>query len=336
MELFGKLPLEDLEELGNLTRELIRENRYTNFIVVGASGFLGRWLATYFAFMRINAEFLGTLSLLVRNSDKMAEFRDMPQSALQMLIEVDGVNSESFRHLNTDRVVVFFAASSTSSATKKKEDTSSNALQVAETIFKHLPKQAITFVHLSSGGVYELGARQLQAVPKNYKTQADSDNPYISEKISLERWSTSLSLTGHLTAKNPRLFSFYGPGLQLDRHFAIGEFMEKGRRGLPIEIVGNPSNRRSYLHPRDAVWQLLLQCKSDDPIYTQIGSYNAITVSDAGKLIADLHGVDFRVLPRNGTLIDHYVPSDVPKAVEKDFEHGLRQWSHWLNKGLLS
>ncbi len=334
MKLFGKLPLEDLENLGDQTSEQIRDNRHTNFVVVGASGFLGRWLATYFTYLKMNGEFLGTLSLVVRNRDSLAEFREIHSAGLLKIIEVNSLNPVSFEHLKLNRTIVFFAASSTSTAKLKKENVNSPALQLAETVTGYLPKGEISFIHLSSGGIYEPGARQLLGIPKHFKTQLESDNAYVHEKIMLENWTTAQGLKNRFTALNPRLFSFYGPGLQLDRHFAIGEFIERARRGLPVEIVGNPRNRRSYLHPRDAVGQLLLQCNAGIPLHTQIGSTNPVTIEEVGKIIADLHGVEFRILESDYGNVDHYVPLDVPKSREKNFEQGLIQWSNWLSAGL--
>lgn len=336
MKLFGQLPLEDFEQIGYLTTELIRENRNTNFIIVGASGFLGRWLSTYFAYMQLNAEFLGTLSLIVRDKNTLAELLDLPESNCQKIIEVGSLNSSSFQHLNPNRTIVFFAASSTSTAKLEKEDAINPVLLLAEDIIRHLPSLEITFIHLSSGGIYQTGARKLSGIPRNYKTLSESHNYYINEKILLENWSEKLSLKTHCFTLNPRLFSFYGPGLQIDRHFAIGEFMERARRGLPVEVTGNPINRRAYLHPRDAIYQLLLQCTDNFPHHTQIGSANSITIQDTAQLIANLHGVKFRVLGTEENPIDHYVPLDVPKIAEKDFELGLKQWSNWLSQRLIN
>jgi nucleoside-diphosphate-sugar epimerase len=336
MELFGLLPLEDLEYVCNLASELISENRYANFVVVGASGFLGRWLSTFLTYLQVNAEFLGTLSLVVRNRQSLAEFKEMHSFGKQKIIEVNSLNSESFNHLNLNRTIVFFAASSTSTARLRKEDGQSSALHLAQCVVRHLPREKISFIHLSSGGIYEPGARLLSGIPKYFKTQQESDNAYIHEKILLENWTSELTLKNQISVLNPRLFSFYGPGLQLDRHFAIGEFLERARRGLPIEVNGNPSNRRSYLHPRDAIWQLLLQCIEGTPVHTQIGSTNVVTIEKVGRIMANLLGVEFRIMDCGNSEVDHYVPLDVPNAIEKDFEQGIRQWNEWLNKRLIS
>ncbi len=336
MKLFGQLPLEDLEHLGNITSELIRENRNTNFVIIGASGFIGRWLTTYFTYLQMNAEFLGTLSLVVRNSKSLSEIQEKSLSGHLKIIEANGLNSTSFLHLNSNRIVVFFAASSTSMAKVENLDAISPSLELAKTVVHHLPKGELSFIHLSSGGIYDPEARKLLGIPRNYKTQLQSNNSYISEKISLEKWSTEQLLTSQFSALNPRLFSFYGPGLQLDRHFAIGEFIKRARRNLALEVIGNPANRRTYLHPRDAILQLLFQCRVGVPLHTQIGSANPITIQETANLIAKLNGVEVRILGSEENEIDHYVPLDVPITREKDFEQGLEQWCNWLSHGLIN
>jgi nucleoside-diphosphate-sugar epimerase len=332
MELFGRLPLEEFEILGTSTHDLMLENRNTNFVVIGASGFLGRWLSTFLAYARINREFMGTLSLLVRDRDKLSEFERMPQSPRQRIIEISNLGPESFRHLSANRIVVFFAATSTSKATLNKGNTNIEALRLAKKVVSLLPKGDITFIHMSSGGVYKFSARQLNGIPGDYGVLKNSDNAYVTEKIALETWSKNQGSLGEFTAVNPRLFSFYGPGLQLDRHFAIGEFMEKAQKGMTIEVKGNPKNLRSYLYPTDTIWQLLLQCKLEGSLHTQIGSSRSITIEDAGKSLANLFGIKFRTLESGYREIDNYVPLDVPNVAEKDFNQGLLQWSEWLGK----
>jgi dTDP-glucose 4,6-dehydratase len=332
MEIFGRLPLKDLEILGNSACDLMLENRSTNFVVIGASGFLGRWLSTFLVYARINGEFTGTLSLLVRDRNKISEFEAMPKSPQQRIIEISNLGTESFRHLTANRIVVFFAATSTSAAVVNAGITTSEAVQLAEKVISLLPKGNITFIHLSSGGVYSSSARELIGIPGDYETLSESDNAYLKEKIALETWSRNEDSHGNFTAINPRLFSFYGPGLQLDRHFAIGEFMGNALRGSTLELKGNPRNLRSYLYPTDAIWQLLLQCRLEGLLHKQIGSSRVTTIEDAGKLIAKIHGIEFKTLESGNCEIDNYVPLDVPNVAEKDFQQGLLQWSRWLDK----
>jgi nucleoside-diphosphate-sugar epimerase len=331
MRLFGLLPQEDFETLDSLTSELIREIGDINFVIVGASGFLGRWVSTYFTYMQRYKKFSGTLSLVVRDRTKISEIQNIPVSPLRRIIQIDTLGEESFNHFNQERIVIIYAASSTSSASLTGEETSHQAIALAEKVISHLPNRHITFVHLSSGGIYELGARRLIGIPKDYKLQSKSENAYLNEKISIEKWAEEQNRSGRLISKNPKLFSFYGPGLQLDRHFAIGEFMLRASKGLPIQINGNPENIRSYLYPTDAVSQLLLQCKLSEPKYEQVGSSVPITILQAGEIVAKNYGVSIEILENHNLEIDNYMPLDVPGENEKNFDEGIRTWMRWLN-----
>ena len=330
MELFGLLPQSDLEELAGLTGELVRDNRNSNFVVVGASGFLGRWLSTFFTFLQVNGEFKGTVSHVVRNASTISELESFSNPSLNRVIQIENLDTNSFSHLTEDRVVVFFAATSTAISTMNPLSSDSPTL-LAEKVVYFLPQRDLTFIHLSSGGVYAPSARQLSSIPKDYKLQDHVKDNYTREKIELERWSTKLDSQSRFTGRNPRLFSFYGPGLQLDRHFAIGEFMARGRTKQDIEINGNPENLRSYLYPTDAIRQLLLQTYTEKPSYSQVGSPVSITIAETGIAIADLYGVKIKVSSQHEAGINNYVPQDVPKLEEVIFSQGLNRWREWLN-----
>jgi dTDP-glucose 4,6-dehydratase len=330
MRLFGLLPQEDFETLDSLTSELIREIGDINFVIVGASGFLGRWVSTYFTYMQRYKKFSGTLSLVVRDRTKISEIQNIPVSPLRRIIQIDTLGEESFNHFNQERIVIIYAASSTSSTSLTGEETSHQAIALAEKVISHLPNRHITFVHLSSGGIYELGARRLTGIPKDYKLQSNSENAYLNEKISIEKWTEEQNRSGRLISKNPKLFSFYGPGLQLDRHFAIGEFMLRASKGLPIQINRNPENIRSYLYPTDAIWQLLYQCKLGGPSYEQIGSASPKTILETGQLIAKNYGVPVEISINHDLAIDNYLPLDVPRGNETNFEDGIKIWIRWL------
>lgn len=227
-------------------------------------------------------------------------------------------------------MVVFYAATNTTVSNMNSSPSVSSIL-LAEKVVSNLPQRDLTFIHLSSGGVYAPSARQLNSIPKGYKLQEQATDNYTREKIDLEMWSNRLESQGRLIARNPRLFSFYGPGLQLDRHFAIGEFMARGRAKKDIKITGNPKNLRSYLYPTDAIRQLLLQTYTGKTSYSQVGSTISVTIADTGIAIANLYGVKFEISSQHEAGINNYVPRDVPKLEEVDFNQGLNRWCKWLN-----
>ena len=324
------LPITDIESLANSFRLEFQELEEVDFVIVGASGFLGKWLSIYLAFLQSNAVVKGTLTLVIRDPGKLQEFGDIPKLANCKIILASSISKASFSHLRAHRTIVIYAATSTSVTLQTHISSSEHVTSLPKKIISAVPTGLVTFVHLSSGGVYLPDARQLDGIPGDFGVQSTSGNPYVFEKLELERWTLSQDKKTEFVGRNPRLFSFYGPGLQLDRHFAIAEFMRLGRSGKPIVIKGNPSNLRSYLYPTDAIRQILKQSLLEKPHFSQIGSSHSMTILQVAQVVANEFDVDIEILDSQITERDNYVPQDVPITLEREFAQSIAQWANWL------
>lgn len=332
MDIFGGLPENDLNEISTTFLSNYSELEYVNFIIVGASGFLGMWLSAYLTYLHDQNIFAGTLTFVVRDENRMPKLSLYKKAKSRRIVDVNNLEASSFSHLDMGaRLVVIYAATSTTLSGSTKKSQYPSALALPEKIMQLIPSMHTTFVHLSSGGIYKTAARKLKAIPRNTETQGTSDDLYVQEKIDLEKWCSSKAVDNMFLARNPRLFAFYGPGLQLDRHFAIGEFISRGRAGLPITLNGASSNLRSYLYPTDAIKQILLQCLIEKPIYSQIGSSIPRTLLQVSEVIANLFKTVVEESGSQDLPVNNYVPLDVPVDKEKDFYKGLTTWNQWLN-----
>jgi len=326
------MPQNDLEVLSNLSSEFTKQFEDVNIVIVGASGFLGRWLSSYFVFLAQGGSFKGSITMIVRNLSSMSELISMNNPQTVKIIETGQIDTERYSYFKSGRTIVFFAATSTKSRESLFAEQYVSGVGLAEKVINSLPDGDLTFIHLSSGGIYDPTARQLLEIPSNYLIQQDSEDVYILEKILLEKWSKQAEDSGLLTARNPRLFSFYGPGLDLDRHYAIGEFMRLGKSGNPIVIKGRPDNLRSYLYPTDAIFQLLLQCSVEVPQFSQIGSAHAVSILETALIIGEFYNVKVEVDLVHSIEIDNYVPSDVYLGQERNLIAGIMQWERWLSR----
>jgi|688.fasta_scaffold97493_3 nucleoside-diphosphate-sugar epimerase len=332
MKLFGNLPEEDLLHLAITSKETLQELESVNFIVVGASGFFGNWISTFLAYLSFNGIFKGTITLILRNPGKIQDLRKISNSHKLHILDSNSLEAVNFSHLNSNRTVILFAATSTSMSGKEISIETESSLNLAKKITFQLAENKPTFVHLSSGGLYHPKARLEVSIPADYDLQLKSKDSYIQEKASLERWSIEQHEKGVIVSRNPRLFTFYGPGLQLDRHFVISEFMARGIAGLPILITGNPNNLRSYLYPSDSLLQIFRQCLVQEPEFTQIGSSVPRTIFDVAKYVAEEFKVPLRIVSNNVKVFDNYIPADVPLTPERDIRDGIKKWRIWLEQ----
>lgn len=330
MDNYGVLPLHDIEHICQHFSSEFIELESVNFVIVGASGFLGRWLTTSLLFLQSQGLLRGNLLFLVRDKTKISELDTLIIPSKGKIVPISSVNESTFLQMCAVRTVVIYAASSTTNSGKPLEVNPESYLDLPRKILNYLPQQNVTFIHLSSGAVYVPSSRLKVGIPGFEKTQISSTDSYNAEKIILESWLESVRLVPNLLTRNPRLFAFYGPGLQLDRHFAVGEFIRNGMSKLPIVVNGNPSNLRSYLHPRDAILQIFGNCLLAEPKNTQIGSTNVMTIELVAQIIAQEFGVKVEVRGQNSDPIDNYVPLDTQALSEKDFEIGISEWRKWL------
>jgi len=333
MKLFGVLPEKDLESLATSFLVDFQELKDVNFIVVGAAGFLGTWISTFLTFLQSNSKFSGTLTMVVRDPKKLNELIHPANAGKFRVVVSDTISQESFSHLQESRTVIIFAATNTSSSGLRIKSVNSKGIFLAERIIASLPTDLVTFVHLSSGGVYQSESRQLEKIPANYQLQTSTTDDYLSEKLALENWTPTRHNKIAVVLRNPRLFAFYGPGLQLDRHFAIAEFMRWGLEAKTILIKGNPGNLRSYLYPTDAIKQIFEQCRVIEPNYSQIGSANPISILSVAQVVAQEFEVEVDIPASKGLNRDNYVPKDVPEMVEENFVSGIERWGKWLRLG---
>jgi dTDP-glucose 4,6-dehydratase len=125
---------------------------------------------------------------------------------------------------------------------------------------------------------------------------------------------------------NTRCFAFVGPGLALDGHFAIGNFLRAALAGEPIRLSSSGTAVRSYLYGADlAVWLLSLLLKATPGSTVNVGSARRTTILELATCVRDL--VNPRLSVQVGergfdTERDYYLPS-----IDRARSFGLDVWT---------
>jgi dTDP-glucose 4,6-dehydratase/UDP-glucose 4-epimerase len=117
-----------------------------------------------------------------------------------------------------------------------------------------------------------------------------------------------------------RCFSFSGPGMPLDLHYALGNFILQAQSGQDIVIRGDGQDVRSYLHLGDmALWVLTMLTRAVEPYTKQlfnVGSDKRVTIEQLAALVAQRVNPNAAVrvlgeknINRSGNFNPLYVPS---------------------------
>lgn len=141
---------------------------------------------------------------------------------------------------------------------------------------------------------------------------------------------------------NTRCFAFLGPGLPLDGHFAIGNFIRDALASVPIRLATTGHSVRSYLYGADlAVWLLVLLLEADNGAAINVGSDHAIRIIDLAKRVRDIVNADIPVHPGEATSDGErnlYVPSiDAARALGldawTDLDRAIARTAEWHRRG---
>ena len=123
-----------------------------------------------------------------------------------------------------------------------------------------------------------------------YTTDDNFDHSVLGESKRISELLTTIySKKYSFESKIARCFSFVGPYIPLNIHYAIGNFMRDALKGGPININSDGTSLRSYLYTSDLIvwlWTILFKGKNNE-IYN-VGSEEAISILKLAKMISNL------------------------------------------------
>ena len=305
---------------------------------LGGTGFIGKWLIEALHVYSRNYSFSPKVTLITR----------YPKNAHKIFVEDLGLNLNiiefDFAVNSTDLGKSDFFINGATPSQKmtglldgdsvyKSSVNASHSLIRSAARYGNKPK----IVNLSSGIVYgpqDVSIRNQIEGP--ISREQHSQSGYLNAKKASELLLSEASEAGLVESISPRLYAFAGPGIVLDQHFAVGNFLRDGLQGNQIVIKGNPSTVRSYMYPTDLVIWILTALLKPTNLNVNIGSEAPISMFELGNLISDMtskKGV--QILGENHE-ISNYVPStscfreNYRVSEQISLSSGLESWIEWL------
>ncbi len=311
------------------TQHLWPEYRGARMLITGATGFVGSWMLESLLHadraMRLGVRVIA----LVRDPEAFGVRLPHLAVAEQVSVATGDVRAADVPGTFTHVVHCASAATPQVNAEHPDEvvslivDGTSRMLAVAAR------NPGTRFLQMSSGSVYGRQPPSLAGLPESHPGTPDASTAagrFGAAKRSAEALGTRAVSEGtHAVAA--RGFGLIGPRLPLDGQFAIGNFLGDAAAGRPVEIHGDGTPVRSWLHAADlAAWCWTLLARGRAGTACNVGSDEAVTIGEAAARVAALTDPPLPVVrntaPTPGTEPSRFVP-DIAHARA---EFGLDVW----------
>jgi len=302
-----------------------------HLFITGGTGFFGLWL--FSALSQLNRQGADIrVSILSRNPQRFLTLH--PQWAgLSWLTFICG-NVRNFDFSKAQYDLLIHAATDTSvTAQANPLEIFDDLVVGTRRVLDFAVQSGVKRVLLaSSGAVYGPQPPEVSHIPEDARFACPPETPasaYGEGKRVMELLGALYHREHGIEPIIARCFAFVGPGLPLDGHFAIGNFIRDALYADAIHVNGDGTPLRSYLYGADlAVWLLHL-LGTGKPCYPyNVGSDQAISIRELAFLVQRVLSPEKEVCIEEqvksvGNLRQQYVPS-INRAKEC---FGLDAWT---------
>ena len=311
------LPPQDLDHILSHTRGLWEDLRGRSLFLTGGTGFVGTWLLESLLWANDKLDLRVSVVALTRNPER---FREMvPHLAGHPAVRLLGGNVVGFDYPEGQYPFVIHAATEPSIEPDTKHPLGAfnsdvdGTRRVLEFACTHGARRLL---FTSSGAVYGKQPSQMTHIPEDYAgapSTTDTGSAYGQAKRVSEFMCAMYGHVYGFDATIARLFTFVGPLLPLDAHYAVGNFIRDALRGGPERIAGDGTPYRSYLYAADLaiwLWTILFRGKAAYPY--NVGSPNDLTIADLARTVvrvtAPRTGIEIVRQPTPGAPPLRYIP----------------------------
>jgi dTDP-glucose 4,6-dehydratase len=309
----------DLDHILAHTESLWEDLRGKHIFITGGTGFFGCWLLESFVWANEKLNLNASALVLTRNYDAFQ--KKAPHLATTPAIQFHIGDVRNFDFPKGEFSHIIHAAATSARATFNNEDLLVKFDTVVEgtrhTLDFAVHCHAKKFLLTSSGAVYGKQPSAMTHMPEDYCGAPDPSGPnsaWGEGKRTAEFFCAYYSRKYGIETKIARCFTFIGPYLPLDIHYAIGNFIHDRLKNKSIMIKGDGSSYRSYLYAADLViwlWTILFRAKSCRPY--NVGSEEGIDILTLANIVAQMFQpeLEVRVMQKRvpNRPVERYVPS---------------------------
>lgn len=289
-----RLPVEDLEHIFENTQDILESFRGKSIFLTGGTGFFGKWLLESFIYINEKLELNATITTLTRNPEAfLSEYPFYKEHTDTVHFVKGDILTYDF---NLDEKFQYIIHAATSSDEKKNL---SNPIILADSIIEGTKNvlnfatknPIVSFLNISSGAIYGSQPAEISKIKESDCFCIDLYNPkasYYESKRTSEMYASLNYEQYNLPVKTARCFTFVGPYLPLEKHFAIGNFINNILNEEDIIIRSNGMSIRSYMYMSDLiVWLLKILIKGEINTAYNVGSDYPVKIKDLAGIISE-------------------------------------------------
>ena len=262
-----------------------------SLLITGGTGFFGKWFLEliFYANKNYNTNILTTL--ITRNENRfLLENPHFKNNKFLKIIQIDILDLKKINHkfdfllhMAATSAIETFNGETDTNKTRTLFNGAKNIMEIA--IENNISKILFT----SSGVVYGSSSKDMKSESDvSHSIELEKRNGLAKGKILAEDVISNLSLKNNINFKIARCFSFVGPYLPLNIHYAIGNFINDATFKDKIIINGNGSPYRSYLYISDTIiWLIKLLVGNDEGVFN-VGSERRIQIIELANMVRDL------------------------------------------------
>lgn len=292
-----------------------------HLLLTGCTGFFGKWLLATLAARNLQGAAIEVTALSRSPEQFLADYPEYADASWITWIKADVQRLEDAA-IGRPVDLVLHAATDTLAGAHADplrifDTIVGGARQVLDLALRSGARRVLFTGSGAQYGVIEPGRPVLESVPSACNS-ALAGSAYAEGKRAQETLAALYADRHGLEVVLTRCFAFSGPGIALDGHFAIGNFVRDALWRDELVLQSSGQAVRSYLHGADlAAWLLTLLLKGEAGGVYNVGSDQAITIAELARqvvaCIAPEKAVKVLGQLEPGPPRSYYVP-DIQKA----------------------
>ena len=336
------IPKGDLEAILAQSAGLWQDLRGARIFITGGTGFFGGWLLESFLHANAALGLEAEATVLTRNEAAFLKRRPHLAASAAVRFHRGDIRSFSFPQGHYSHIIHAATAASSRLNAEDPDLMRDTIVQGTRRVLEFSGAcGAERLLFMSSGAVYGKQPDAMAHIPEDIAAAPDAaPSAYAEGKRTAEALCADFSRRHGLRTLIARGFAFVGPGLPLDTHFAIGNFIRDALAGRTIKVRGDGTTYRSYLYGADLavwLWTILLRGESGRPY--NVGSERRVNMLELAQTVARILKPDLPIhvaqSAQPGKPPEQYVPSTLRARTELglretvNMEDAIRRTAQW-------